>query len=193
MKRKVKAMLATGALAGLGLVAGPQISSAVGFRTQTPPPATFDPVTAALGVDTPAEQDALADGLVAINGSTNGTPRTSMVRKARDDFNAAVDELYEDAAAEPEGEDARDEWRDCMLDAGFDFDSPQEIADITDPTVTPDDAARAGINWDKVFRTDEDCTAETAQTFEPAVERLYPSWRTANDAAIDAYADQLGL
>jgi hypothetical protein len=147
----------------------------------------LDPITEALGADTPeeiADLQTAQQEMTAI-GATD-SPEGEHVNEVRSDLGEAVDDLYEGVAADPQAERARGWWRQCMAARDTPFDSPNDIeAAIDSPR---DDLNQLeGHDLDTVFRNRDDCEDQASKLLTDLLAGRFPDWANENEDTIDEY------
>jgi hypothetical protein len=185
-----------GLLLGLLVVTGAMFGAIAAGRAQAddpPPPepvageAPLDPITQALGADTPeeiAELQTAQQELTAI-GATD-SPEGEHVNAVRSDLGDAVDDLYAEVAADPQAARARGWWRQCMAARGTPFDSPIDIEAAID---SPRDDLNllAGHDLETVFRNRDECEDEASKLLADLIAGRFPDWADENEGTIDEY------
>lgn len=211
-------------LAGVAAVAVLLLAGAAGEQGRSdvpgPPSGPFDPVEAALGIDTKAERRQYEQGVARIT-SRKGPPEAAMADgdghgateadvaaaahgdgpTARPDdpllradaaFQAAIDDLYAEVATTDAAEAGRAVWRDCMAKAGHPYESPNAV---TDAILDSGPSGPSDAEWQDVLDTQEVCghAAHRGTALHDAVRAAFPGWAARHGETIQAYADALGL
>lgn len=209
MNRWTKLLLGGAALA-LGCAAVATVPQMVAAEDAEDPSMPFDPTLAALEVDT---EDELAEFEAALEraseearlapqsgltveisptGEVKETAEQTRPETAQTDFEAAVDSLYQEASQTSEGEQGRRQWRSCMVDRGYPYESPMQI-DTEFSAHPPLSKERESRDWPAIWAAQEHCDSTSAAILNPVLEKLFPEWERDNSAVIDAYAASLGL
>jgi hypothetical protein len=151
--------------------------------------APLDPVTEALGADTPeavvelqqAQQELTQIGL-------SGSPEGDHANQVRSDLGDAVDELYAAVTDDPVAQHAQASWRHCMAELGTPYDSPAAIeVSIDAPRVDPDHID--GHLLDDVLANRDACDAQVQDDLATALEDEFPAWADEHGVTIEQYRD----
>lgn len=200
MRRKLALPLLVAGAGAATLLLVPATSSA-DDDPSTSGHVAFDPVTAALGVDTPAEVAALqaqqvalagqltdADDAAAVEGGSQGDAVPgSAAHRAHVDFGEAVDALYERVAAHPRAEASRQLWRDCMAASGLDrYDAPVAIEEAFETAVAGGDGDVLSA-VEAAFGPRDRCLDATQPLVDEIVEEEFAQWSSDHHATIEAY------
>jgi hypothetical protein len=178
------------------VVTGALFGANIAGRAQAddpPPPqptsgeSPLDPITEALGADTPeeiADLQGAQQELTAI--AATDTPEGEHVNAVRSELGEAVDELYEGVAADPQAARARGWWRQCMAARGTPFDSPNDIETAID---SPRDDLNQleGRDLDTVFANRDECEDEASKLLTDLLAGKFPDWANENEGTIDEY------
>jgi hypothetical protein len=180
------ALVLTGTMFG-AIVAGRAQADDPPPPETTPGQAPLDPITEALGADTPeeiAELQTAQQELTAI-GATDSA-EGEHVNEVRSELGDAVDQLYEGVAADPQAARARGWWRQCMAARGTPFDSPNDIEAAID---SPRDELNQleGHDLDTVFRNRDECEDEASKLLADLLAGRFPDWADENEGTIDEY------